>query len=167
MYDFMQMGTAPFALGTCVGVERGTGVQIVLPGADAGAAIVPADCLDQVAVGPGDQVLVVRPEGADRPVVIGTIGAAPRPPLRLASGYTVAAEVARVQLHGPDGRLALEIDTAGPAPTVRPVAGDLTLDLEGRLTVAARSIEMQAKLGGVQIKANDDVVVEGERIRLN
>ena len=138
-YDFMRVKIrSQLWLGRCVGFEGSAAAPTVLvreEGPD--GAIRQADCLDQVFVAFGDWVLMAQLEGADRPVVMVAMGVVPRPARRLANGYTVACDATRVQLRGPDGRPALEIDTAGAAPTVRPVAGDLGLDLEGRLTIAA------------------------------
>jgi hypothetical protein len=87
--------------------------------------------------------------------------------LPLPAGYVAAPAPTGLKLVGPDGRLVLEIDTIGSAPCLRLPDTDLALDLPGRLKIAARSIDLQASLGNVTIRANDDVVVEGERIRLN
>jgi len=168
MHDILQLAVTPQQwLGRCVAVEITGGRRTIHVRESSGdAEIHHADCVDHVAPAPGDLVLLIQPEATARAVVIGTIGAAARPQT-LPTGYSVACDEGRVQLRDPDGRLALEIDTAGAAPSVRPGAGDLVLDLEGRLTVAARSIDLRAKLGEFRVKANDDVVMEGERIRLN
>jgi hypothetical protein len=126
-----------------------------------------ADCLDHVRPIPGDCLLLVHPETSRRPLVLGTIGSARRTALALSSGYTAEAETFGLRLRGPDGRAVLEIDTSGPAPRLRPIPGDVELDLTGRLKIAARAIDLQSKLGDMTLRANDDVIVTGERIRLN
>ena len=45
--------------------------------------------------------------------------------------------------------------------------GSITVQAEGRLQTTARTQEIRANLGGVNITANDDVVVDGERVLLN
>jgi hypothetical protein len=67
-------------------------------------------------------------------------------PLRLAGQH--------VQIHGREG-VAL---TSG---------GDMALTSEGDLLVEAREQVFEARLGDVRVKANDDVKLSGERIRLN
>jgi hypothetical protein len=67
----------------------------------------------------------------------------------------------------PDGRVPLEIDLGGECPTVRVMEDDVTLSFEGRLTISARSIDLVATRGNVNVAANDDFKVTAERIRLN
>jgi hypothetical protein len=45
--------------------------------------------------------------------------------------------------------------------------GDLLLEARGETRVTARNIDVSAVLGDVRIDANDDVRLEGERIRMN
>jgi hypothetical protein len=47
------------------------------------------------------------------------------------------------------------------------IGGDADVKVRGRMTLAARDTRLQAKRGNVQIEANDDVEVLGERIKLN
>lgn len=47
------------------------------------------------------------------------------------------------------------------------IGGQADVKVRGRLTLAAREARLQAKRGNVQIEANDDVEVLGERIKLN
>lgn len=66
--------------------------------------------------------------------------------LRIAAG--------RVAIHGADG-MAL---TTG---------GDLTIEASGTCRNHATSQEISAELGNVNVHANDDVKLNGERIRMN
>jgi hypothetical protein len=45
--------------------------------------------------------------------------------------------------------------------------GDAQIDVAGDLSTTARIQHIQARLGNVNVKANDDVRLRGERIRLN
>ncbi|MBK9259040.1 MAG: hypothetical protein IPM54_04320 [Polyangiaceae bacterium] len=47
------------------------------------------------------------------------------------------------------------------------IGGQADVKVRGRMTLAARETRLQAKRGNVQIEANDDVEVLGERIKLN
>jgi hypothetical protein len=47
------------------------------------------------------------------------------------------------------------------------IGGQADVKVRGRMTLAARETRVQAKRGNVQIEANDDVEVLGERIKLN
>jgi hypothetical protein len=45
--------------------------------------------------------------------------------------------------------------------------GDLTMNAAGALQSVGRTQHLSATLGDLRLSANDDVVVEGERIKLN
>jgi hypothetical protein len=47
------------------------------------------------------------------------------------------------------------------------IGGQADVKVRGRMTLAAKETRVQAKRGNVQIEANDDVEVLGERIKLN
>jgi hypothetical protein len=47
------------------------------------------------------------------------------------------------------------------------IGGQADVKVRGRMTLAARDARLVAKRGNVQIEANDDVEVLGERIKLN
>jgi hypothetical protein len=157
-------------VGACLDVQESESGRLVIVSGDGveDPEEIEAECLDHVQPAPGDRVLLIHPDGCERPVVIGTIAAhAQAVPLALPSGYTLEPEASVLRLRAPDGRIVLEIEASGPVPIIRPADTDLELDLSGRLRVAARSIELRSKLGDVIIGANDDVIVQGERIRLN
>lgn len=78
-----------------------------------------------------------------------------------------AGETSSIRLLLPDGRTALEIDLKDTLPTIRMLDENLCLDIEGRLTISARSIDLTSKLGNINVQANDDFKVHAERIRLN
>lgn len=74
--------------------------------------------------------------------------------LRLATTGTLGISAERLALHGEKG---IDITTGGDA-TIR-AAGDMHSE--------ARVQNITATLGNVNVQANDDVRVDGERIRLN
>ena len=47
------------------------------------------------------------------------------------------------------------------------IRGSADVKVRGRMTLAARETRVQAKRGNVQIEANDDVEILGEKIKLN
>ena len=51
--------------------------------------------------------------------------------------------------------------------TLHQKATDLRVDASGQVDVEARAVAIQARLGCVNVKANDDVNIDGERIFLN
>jgi len=55
------------------------------------------------------------------------------------------------------GRQSLELSTAG----------DAAVRCQGDLHVEARALTLTAGLGDIKVHANDDVILDGERIRMN
>jgi hypothetical protein len=74
--------------------------------------------------------------------------------LTLQTSGALAIDAERVALHGRNG-VAI---TSG---------GDLSLQVAGDIHSEARIQNIKARLGNVNIKANDDVKLTGERIKLN
>jgi hypothetical protein len=150
---------------TCVRTEHGRVLTIRDHSADPCDEPVRADCLDHVAVAAGDLVLALHVNVLGRPVVIGCLSGTSMLPLP--GGYAAEAVSNGLVLKNAQGEAVLAIETVGASPTIKLAEGDVALDVAGRLKIAARSIDMEAKLGNVNITANDDVVVLGERVRLN
>lgn len=131
--------------------------------------------IDGIALRENDSVLLITPRGSDAPIVVGRLaGAETHLSWEFPSGHKLIVgkqgqtnETCSIRLEMSDGRTALEIDLHGKVPTVRLPDKDLSLDLEGRLKIAARSIDLVSKLGNVNVKANDDFKVTAERIWLN
>lgn len=161
-------------LGRCVEVREEGGRRIAAlralqdaGGADSNVAEpIEAEVLDQAHPTPGDRVLVMTTE-AGASFVVGTFGAHDGKRQPLSSGFSVECEGSALRLVDGTGRVALEIETSSGVPQVKPMESDLAIDLVGKLSVAAHSIELRSKLGNVVIHANDDTIVRGERIRLN
>lgn len=74
--------------------------------------------------------------------------------LRIESSGDLAIGARRLALHG---REAVSITTGG----------DAGIRAEGDLTTEARVQNISARLGNVNVKANDDVRLRGERVKLN
>jgi hypothetical protein len=108
----------------------------------------------------------------------------PSKDLVLHGGYAVAVENDRklLRLTAPDGRVCLKITLLPEGPLVELSAVALALSTEGdvsvnceRFLVNARdeivteavAQHHRARLGGIDLVANDDVSLKGERIRLN
>jgi hypothetical protein len=73
--------------------------------------------------------------------------------LSLSTTGSLAIEAERLSLHGKNG-ISLTTD------------GDARVEAGGRLESSGRSQHIRAVRGDVRIHANDDVQIEGERIRL-
>lgn len=74
--------------------------------------------------------------------------------IRIETTGDLAFAARRIALHGEEG---LAITTGG----------DATLSAVGTLTTEGRAQVISARRGDVAVHANDDVKLEGERIRLN
>lgn len=127
------------------------------------------DQLSHVAPVVGDEVLLTTPRGRSAPLVIGRLGAGPAGPLRLPSGYQLQVDDARrrATLLRPDGTPAVELDLAGDTPILQLPEQDLALEIAGRLSISAGSIEMVSRDGDVRVEASEDVRVRGKLIWLN
>jgi hypothetical protein len=82
------------------------------------------------------------------------------PVLRFGAPLTIAV----------DGALAIDADTISlHARSALNLVSDGTMAIraDGELKCSARAQEIRATLGDVRLCANDDVVVDGERIKLN
>lgn len=74
--------------------------------------------------------------------------------LSLRAAGSIRIEAEQLELHGRDG-LAL---TSG---------GDITMATPGDMTTEARIQRMRSTLGNVEIEANDDLRLDGERVLVN
>lgn len=99
-----------------------------------------------------------------------------RPDGNAGISVTITAEGIHVAISGAgltlkaDGPLALEAATLalrGEQGVVIESGGEAHIGVAGALTIEGRSQTIRATRGDVQIRANDDVNLEGERIRLN
>lgn len=65
------------------------------------------------------------------------------------------------------GRALLDIFSSDRGPVLRLAENDADLEVEGKLRIQAAAIEMIAHDGELKMLAKDDVVVRGEKVRLN
>jgi hypothetical protein len=115
-----------------------------------------------------DRVLLLETGTELEPIVIGVIDGfepreAPRRPgpsveLKVDETFALVAE---------NGAPLLEIMQSAHGPVVRLLHGDTQVELPGKLRIQATDIELLARRGSVHIQADDDVVVQGEMVRLN
>lgn len=116
----------------------------------------------------GQRLLVVREGGEDTVTLVAgdgeisfTLRITPSGPvLRFERGLTIEASDAfelvgrRVAIRGFEG-VAIES------------GADATIEVAGDLTSTARIQNLRARTGNVNVKANDDIRLNGERIKLN
>ena len=125
--------------------------------------------LHGLAVRQTDRVLAQQPSNWPEPVVMGVIDGYVARPEVLRDGVATLAlksdETIRVTTT--DGQPLLELHGSDQGPVVRLLSQDAKIEVPGQLELSARSIALHAREGAVEIKASDDVTVQGEVIRLN
>lgn len=116
-----------------------------------------------------DQVLVQTPKNGFEPIVIGVVdGYKRRPDIEMSSGPALSLQRDEsITVTTEEGEKMLEIYRKESGPVVKLLSGDIDIELSNTLRISAQSIELNARQGEAKITANDDVVVEGEMIRLN
>lgn len=99
--------------------------------------------------------------------------------LDLPSGRTIECTDAEpggelVTIRSPEGRVELEVRLTDQGPVLRFEAAALDLEAAGPIRARCRSFEVTAEdatitatRGDVQLRANDDVRLNGERVKLN
>ena len=122
-----------------------------------------------VAVRKGDRVLVEHPANWPEPIVVGVIdGFAMRPTTPLLPGPTLTLNTDEsVRIETNDGQDLIEVYQGKNGPVVRLLNEDVSLEVEGRFSINAHSVDLGAGKGKVRITAQDDVEVEGRKIKLN
>jgi uncharacterized protein (DUF2345 family) len=72
-----------------------------------------------------------------------------------------------IETRGTLGLEARQVDIRGSEGVSIRSGGDAAIDVAGELTTAAHTQHVCARVGNVNVKANDDVRLNGERIKLN
>ena len=72
-----------------------------------------------------------------------------------------------VKVKNPDGTKLLEIYQDRTGPVVKILSDNTHFELSNHLKISAKSIEFIATEGDATLEASDDVIVNGEMIRLN
>jgi hypothetical protein len=125
--------------------------------------------MSRLSIRKADRVLMIVPDNWPEPMVVGVVDGFARraeaPPVAAATLVLKPDEAIRVQ--DAHGREVLEIMTSENGPTVKLLHQDVNIELPGNLSFKADRVELTARAGPVIIKASDDVVCQGEMIRLN
>lgn len=125
--------------------------------------------LHGITVRNGDRVLIMSPVNWIEPLVIGVVdGFARRPEIQRSPVNSLKIERDEsIRVTTPEGEQLLEIYYEDVGPIVRLLKDDVELNLKGNLRLNAKSIELNAKRGELRIKATDDVVIDGENVKVN
>ena len=122
-----------------------------------------------VTVRPLDRVLLAQPSNLDEPVIVGVLdGFAQRPERSAVTAARISlAWDEAIRVDAPNGDELLELRVTEAGPVVKLLGSGVALNLPGRLSISAQSVELNARQGQVAVRATDDVVVEGATVRLN
>lgn len=125
--------------------------------------------LQGLSVRVADRVLLMRPANFEEPVVTGVLdGFTRRPePTRTAAASLELKRDEAVRVTGSDGQELIEVYQDEAGPVIRLLQEDVHLELPGAFRLKASRIELEAARETIDIRANDDVNVDGEIINLN
>lgn len=131
-----------------------------------------APVLAHLSLRASDRVLVLRPRSFPEPLVVGVVavddGRGARPePLTVRDAVLEVKPGKKLQIILEDGTPLVEVTHEGEGPVVRVMSATTQLELPGHLQITADEIVLRARQGQVKIAATDDVVVTGQKIRLN
>ena len=89
--------------------------------------------------------------------------------LELEGGFSAATDASREKLTitAPGGEVLLRLTFSAEGARLELDQPDLTLSVAGRLRLEGETVAVRARRGDVELEANDDVRLRGERIRLN
>jgi hypothetical protein len=125
--------------------------------------------LRRLAIRKADRVLLIVPDNWPEPLVVGVVDGFDRrpetPPVTAATVTLKPDEAVRVR--DSSGKEILEITSSENGPTLKLLHPDVNIEMPGTLSFKADKVELTARAGPVIIKASDDVVCQGEMIRLN
>lgn len=116
-----------------------------------------------------DRVLVSQPSNHPEPVVLGVLDGfdrRPQPAPRAARVFELLPDES-VTIVDHAGSPLLEVARGDAGPTLRVLTREMHVDVPGKLRLSAESLELSATAGEAQLLAAQDVVVRGEKIRLN
>ena len=115
------------------------------------------------------QLVVVRNPGGDLVRFLAPNGEATLSVLLTKEGPVLRFEGASLVLQAA-GKLALEaehLELRGRSGLSLKTGGDLAIDAEGNISSEGRVQTVTATCGDVSVRANDDVKLVGERVRVN
>jgi hypothetical protein len=115
----------------------------------------------------GDRILAAAVQSWPEPIAIGIVDGFRRREVERAIASVTLPPGHALRIVGAAGTPLLEVTEGREGPVVTLLHDDLALNVRGRLTLAAKSIDLHAREGKVEVKATDDVVVRGEVIHLN
>jgi hypothetical protein len=135
--------------------------------------------LEGLRIEPRDKVLVTSPINSKEAVIIGVLerkneSRQESPAVIHSESPSCEHQEVVTARHGgsirivrEDGRPLIDICDGENGPIIRLCGDDAQLDVPGHLRIAADKLDLTSRRGDVRIRADEDVVVEGDIIRLN
>ncbi|MGF1468186.1 MAG: hypothetical protein ACFCGT_18860 [Sandaracinaceae bacterium] len=160
-------------LGECLADEHPAGLpRVKVRGAPTGAGPEAAAWLPRLqglVVRAGDRVLLLRPLNHPEPLVVGVLDGfvrRSRPPREVRATLSLRADEG-LRVRDAEGRDLLELRGDDGQPSVRLLSRDVRVETDGALRIEAERLELVARAGPARVVAAEDVVIEGEIVRLN
>ncbi len=126
-------------------------------------------CLNGVTPQVHDNLLIFYPNNWSEPVIVGVLDSIKKKVDRDPVPGPAVQLNKQEALHilNADGTPLVEVRQGKNGPILRLMNEDIDIEVPGKLCFSAKSIDMAALQGEVNIKATDDVIVKGETIQLN
>jgi len=126
-------------------------------------------CLKGVTCRPQDRVLLSHPSNYEEPVVIGVLdGFSRRPPPQEIGGPSLALQRDEaLTITNPEGEALFKVSQDDDGAVIQLLNPNCHLRVAGKLQVTAKQLELKAEEGRAEISASEDVVLQGEHVRLN
>lgn len=116
-----------------------------------------------------DRVLLVKPEGFEEYIITGVIDGIYDAPQYVAptSPSLVVQNDEALTICSSNNKALLTIMKHEDQISIKLFEDNISIELPGKLDMKAHEISLKASKGSVSIAAQDDVVIEGELIKLN
>lgn len=127
--------------------------------------------LTNLRIGIGAKLLLSKPDNWSEPIVIGVIAGLERPeeqPSISTEGPTLRLEPGQaLSITDASGQPFLALEETATGPRVALLQRNVEITTPGNLRISAERIELSAREGGVDVRAEGEAVVRGRVIRLN
>lgn len=125
--------------------------------------------LHGVSIRENDRVMIEWPVNSDEAIVVGVVdGYKKRPDKVYIEGASLSLQKDEsITVKNDAGETLLKLYQDESGPVVRLLKENANLDMPGKLRIRAKDIAFTATQGQVKISATEDVIVNGEMVKLN
>ncbi len=118
--------------------------------------------------GNSDRVLVTQPSNWAEAIVTGVIdGFCKRPEVQQSGPSLALLPDEQLRVTDASGAPLVDVVPSDEGPVVRILRVDVNIEVEGKLRLAARQIDIVSREGDATVKARENVVILGRTIQLN